>query len=398
MVRALRLEEFAVYTIALAAQTTVVILADGGLTQSLLARGGAVATDRRRFSQAVQTALSLRERLELATLAVGLPVLVVLLRWYGVSWSACALASAALAVYLHANVKQTVFATVLFLQLEPGRVQRAAAAAGIVRVVATLAAVALFSHWLVYLWIGSATAWVQAALTRRAAITQVESGSAIAPEDRAAMLLAFRHQILNGIYFALQPQITVWILTVFGTAARVAEVGALGRLGIVFAILSSAFTALAVPRFSRYTDPRELRKRYLLFTALSGVVGAVVVILAWLFPRPLLMILGPNYMHLENEVVWVIGAAAVGLLCSAVHLLNTARNWVRGLWLGVPATLLAQVMVARYADLSTVRGAVLIQVSAFAAPFIVNLAIGIRGLRESGQKPGVGELPGSRDV
>jgi O-antigen/teichoic acid export membrane protein len=383
VVRALRLDEFAVYTIALAAQTTVVILSDGGLTQALLARAGAVATDRARFSQAVQTALALRRRLGIATLAVGVPVLLVLLRWYDVSWTACALASAAVAVSLHASVKQTIFATVLFLQFEPARVQRAAAIAAFVRLAATLAAVALFSHWLVFLWIGSAAVWVQALLTRRAALTKVETGSAVSPDDRAAMLLAFRNQLLNGIYFALQPQITVWILTVFGTAARVAEIGALGRLAIVFAVLSSAFSALVLPRFSRYTDAGQVQRRYVLFTALSGTIGAAVVLLAWAFPRPLLMVLGPQYMHLEAEVVWVIGAAAVSLLCSAVYLLNTARNWVRGLWLGVPATLIAQVAVASYADLSTIRGALLIQVSAFAAPFLVNVAIGIRGIRET---------------
>lgn len=387
VVRALRIDEFAVYTIALAAQTTVVILADGGLTQSLLARGGAVATDRPRFSQAVTTALSLRGRLEVATLAVGLPVLLLLLRWYAVGWGACILAAVAVALALHANVKQTVFSTVLFLQFEPERVQRAAAIAALVRLVATAAAIVAFRHWLVFLWIGTAGAWIQAVLTEKAAAAKVEPGSSISSDDRQAMLLAFRNQLLNGIYFALQPQITVWILTLFGTAARVAEVGALGRLAIVFAVISSAFSALALPRFSRYRDPAEVKRRYVLFIALSGAIGFAIVIVTWAFPRALLMVLGARYMHLEAEVVWVIAAAAVSLLCSAVHLLNTARNWVRGLWLGVPATLLAQILVANYADLSTVRGAVLMQVSAFAAPLVVNLAIGIRGLREMRAEP-----------
>jgi hypothetical protein len=382
VVRALPLEFFAVYTIALAVQTTMVILADGGMTQSLLARGGAVASDRARFSQAVQTALSLRRRLEIATMAVGLPVLVIVLRRYDVSWLACTLAAGAAGVALHANVKQTIFSTVLFLQLRPFEAQRAAAIAGIVRVAVTAAAIPLWNHWLVFLWLGGLAMLLQGILTERAAKAHLDDAAPTSEDDRDAMLLAFRNQLLNGIYFALQPQITVWIMTVFGTVTGIAEVGALGRLGIAFAALSSAFSSLALPRFARYTEPRQIRRRYVLFVLLMAVVGAVTLAFTWAFPRALLFVLGPKYMHLENEVVWLIAASSVSLVCSAVHLLNTARNWVRGLWLGVPATLIAQVLLAKFVDLGTVRGAILIQASAFAAPFFINVAIGIRGMRE----------------
>ena len=382
VVRFLDVEQFAIYTIALAGQTTMVILADGGVTQSLLARGGAVATDRARFSQAVQTALSLRAKLEIAVLAAGLPVLVVLLRKYNVDWVTCGLTMGAAAVALHASVQQTVFGTVLFLRLEPTEVQRPALVAAVVRVVATAAAVVTLRSWLVVLWIGSAAALIQTVMTRRAALARLDRDSGTSADDREAMLMAFRNQLLPGIYFALQPQITVWILTAFGTSARVAEVGALGRLAIVFTLLSSAFSSLVLPRFSRYTDPAQVKRRYVLFIGLMAALGTVGVGLAAVFPQLLLFVIGPQYAHLDREVVWVMAAAAVAIVCSTVHLLNTARNWVRGIWLGVPATLAAQVMIASSVDMSTIRGAVLIQASAYAAPFLVNLAIGIRGLAE----------------
>lgn len=381
VVRALGIEQFAAYTVALATQTTMVILADGGITQALMARGGPVAGDRGRFSQAVQAAISLRVRLQLAALAIGLPLLVGILRMYDVGWWAAGVAAAAVGLSLHASVRQTIFSTVLFLQLEPARVQRAAALASFVRVGMLLVAVALVRNWLVFLCIGSAAALLQAVLTERAAMSSLDPAAAVSTDDRAAMLLAFRNQLLNGIYFALQPQITVWILTAFGTAAAVAEVGALGRLAIVFALLSSAFSSLALPRFARATQPSAVRRQYALFLVLTAALGAGVVGLAWLAPGWLLLVLGPQYTHLRQEVLWVIGAGAVSLACSAVHLLNTARNWVRGIWLGVPLTLAAQVFVATQVDLSTIYGAVLMQVSAFVAPLAVNIVIGLRGLR-----------------
>jgi hypothetical protein len=111
------------------------------------------------------------------------------------------------------------------------------------------------------------------------------------------------------------------------------------------------------------------------------LIGAAAVGVAAAFPRLILSLLGPQYLHLESELVWMMAASAITLLASAVYLLNTARGWVRGLWLGVPATIAAQIAVALYIDLSTVKGAILLQASAFAAPLLVNVAIGVRGLR-----------------
>jgi hypothetical protein len=366
----------------------MVILADGGLTQSLLARGGRVATDRRRFSDVVRTALGLRRRLELVTLAVGVPLLILLLRAHGVDWAGCIGASLAVAAAMHGNVTQTVYSTVAFLQLRPIGAQRAAVVAGAVRLLLTVAAFLLLRHWSPFLWIGSAAVLLQGVLTERAAAVHLEQGrDVISLEDQRAMVVAFRSQLLNGIYFALQPQITVWILTVFGTADAVAEVGALGRLAVALSLVSAVFSSLALPRFARYTDPVTVRRAYvILVTAMAGV-GAIVLGAALLWPGPILAVLGPKYAHLESELVWIMAASAISLVCAASHLLNTARGWVRGVWLGVPATILAQAAIVTYVDLSTVRGAVLMQASAFAAPLAINIAIGWRAMRSSQGPP-----------
>jgi O-antigen/teichoic acid export membrane protein len=380
-VRALSVADFALLTIALAVQTTMVILADSGITPALLARAGAVATDRRRFSEAVRTAVALRRRFQAAALAVGVPVLVVLLRWYGVSWTACVLAGCALAVSLHGNVQQTLYATVLYLQLRPADAQRAAVVSAAARLVIVGTAGLLFPHWIVFLGISAAAILAQGALTQRRARIHLEEAAGVSAEDREAMMLAFKNQVLNGIYFAFQPQITVWILTVFGTASTVADVGALTRLTIAFGLVSAAFGGLALPRFARYREPVVVRRRYALLTLAMAVVGAAATGVAWLLPGPILSVLGPSYRHLSSELLWLTAASAVSLVSAAVHQLNTARGWVRGIWLGVPATILMQILLAWFVDLSTVRGAILIQASAFAAPLLINVTIGLRGMR-----------------
>ncbi len=383
VVRGLAVEEYAIYTMAIAVQTTMAILADSGITQSLLARGGRVASDRVLFSRVVRTAFALRRRLEVATIVVGLPLLAAILRSHGVSWLACAAAAGAVAAAMHGTVIQTVYATVMFLQLRPMEAQRAAIVSNAVRVALVALALWLLPRSVVFLWIGAAALLLQGSLTARAATPHLEDSDDVSPEDRREMLVAFKAQLLNGIYFALQPQITVWILTVFGTVESVAQVGALGRLAVALSLISSVFSSLALPRFARLARLATVRRWYALIMGGMTAVGVAIVAGALLFPRVILAVLGPHYQGLDRELVWVVGASAISLVSAASYLLNSSRGWIRGIWLGVPATLAAQIALATSVDLSTVQGAVLMQASASAAPLAINLAIGLRNMRRS---------------
>lgn len=382
IVRGLPVDDYAIYTMAIAVQTTMAILADSGITQSLIARGGRVASDKVRFSRVVRTALGLRRRLELVTIAVGVPLLLVMLRSHGVGWIASVLAAGAVAVAMHGTVIQTVYATVMFLQLRPLDAQRAAVTSGAVRLALIVVALWLASHSVVFLWIGAAALLLQGSLTERAAVPHLEEADDLSPDDRQAMLEAFRNQLLNGIYFALQPQITVWILTVFGTVETIAQVGALGRLAIALSLVSSAFSSIAVPRFARHQQLSAVRRWYVLLVGAMAVVGALLVVVSLAVPGAILAVIGPKYGGLERELAWMVGATAVGLVASASYLLNSARGWIRGVWLGVPGTIAAQIALAVYVDLRTVRGAVLMQASAAAVPLLLNLGIGLWNMRQ----------------
>jgi hypothetical protein len=285
-----------------------------------------------------------------------------------------------------------VYSTVLFLQFRANDVQHAGVRSGLLRLLLTVTALTLTDDWLLLLWIGAAALLFQGALLERAAKPHLAEGARRASEEERAMVLAFRNQLLNGIYFALQPQILVWIMTAFGTVQKVAEAGALGRLAIAFALVSAAFNSLALPRFARAVDPAAVRRRYVGLVALMAAIGAAAVSFAWAFPRAVLFVLGAAYMHLDDEVVWMVGASAASLVGITIHLLNTARGWVRGIWLGVPATVVVQVALVRYVDLGSIRGAILIQASAYVAPLLINVAIGLRGMREASRRPAAAVL------
>ncbi len=387
IVRGLGVDAFAIYTVAIAVQTTAAILADSGVTQSLMARGGAVADDARRLTEVINTAVHLRRRLEAATVALAAPILLYLLHANGTGWLAAALGAGAVAIAVHASIDQSVFSSVLMLQLRPLDAQRAAVASGAARLALVGGVLVVSAHWLPILWAGTIAAIVQGWLMRRGARVQLADHDGVSAEDRAAMLVAFRNQLLNGIYFALQPQITVWAITVFGSVQKIAEVGALGRLAVVFTVLSTAFSSLALPRFARRKGAATVRRYY------AGLLGLVVLVVAFAvgasaaFPRVILWILGPNYLHLESELVWMVAAGGLAVVASAVYLLNTARGWVRGVWVAVPAAIAAQVLVGWLVDLGTIRGAILLQMGSTIAALLVSILIGVRGLRQASDSP-----------
>lgn len=382
IVRGLKLESFAVYTIAIAVQTTAAILADSGITQSLMARGGAVATDPRRFTEVINTALHLRRRLESVTLTLALPILLYLLHTSGSGWIAALVAAGAMSLAVHASIDQTIFSTVLMLQLRPLEAQRGAVASGALRLVLVVAVLLFHAQWVAILWIGAIAMAVQGSLVRRSARVQLVPDAQISRVDREAMLIAFRNQVLNGIYFALQPQVTVWAITVFGSVQKIAEVGALGRLAIAFALVSSAFSSLAVPRFARSTGARTVRRAYFLLAGAMVLIGVAAVAASAAFPRLLLSILGSRYLHLESELVWMVAASAMSVVASALYLLNTSRGWVQGIWIGVPAAVLAQLLAGWLVDLSTIRGAIVLQMASIVASLAVSAVVAFRGMRQ----------------
>ena len=86
--------------------------------------------------------------------------------------------------------------------------------------------------------VGSGALLLQYFLLRRYAAGVIDLQAAENPEDRKAMIGFIRSQAANAVFFCLQGQITIFLITFFGQrAGAVAEVGALGRLAMIFAIL-----------------------------------------------------------------------------------------------------------------------------------------------------------------
>ena len=382
LVRHLDQRDYAFFTIANTMQGTINVLADIGISIGLVSIGGRVWKDRRRFGELINTGLRLRRKLATVAILLITPLLYFMLVKNGAPIGYAILLIALVLGGLLVQLAVGVLSVVPRLHSDIARIQTIDLTGAVVRLVVLAALVFLFLNTGLAIAVGSATLLLQYWMLRRYVVRVVDLGAPENEEDRAAMRGFIRSQAANAIFFCLQGQITVFLISFFATrATSVAEVGALGRLAMIFAVLSNLLTNVFAPAFARCQSPRRLRWQY------AGIVGAVLAfsalmlaVAAW-FPAAFLFVLGNKYAHLEHELVLMIAAAVASVLTGTFWALNSAKAWVTGSWLYIPLTLATQAALIPFTDFSTVRGVLMFNVISALPNLFLNFVLSYRGFR-----------------
>src|SRR5262249_33467890 len=111
------------------------------------------------------------------------------------------------------------------------------------------------------------------------------------------------------LYYALQPSILIWLSAIFGNTQQVAEVGAISRIGQIIALLGFGLNFFALPHLANLRDERAFRRSYVfIWLILSGLAFTVFVGVT-LLRRDFVLLLGPKYSNLDNEVILVAGTS-----------------------------------------------------------------------------------------
>jgi O-antigen/teichoic acid export membrane protein len=179
-----------------------------------------------------------------------------------------------------------------------------------------------------------------------------------ASREHGKEMMRFLVPLLPGtVYQALQGQISLFLIAVFGHVGQIAEVAAAGRIGQLFLLLNSSNGVLIGPYFSR--SPRALfRKRYLNAMSAVTAVALMVVASAKLFPGAYLLLLGAKYSNLTPQVQLVVYASAIGYFTGAMWTIAVARKWIFW-WSGsmqVIVLTLVQLVCVMFLPLSTSEG------------------------------------------
>jgi O-antigen/teichoic acid export membrane protein len=382
LVRWLPQREYAFFTIANAMQAMLMLLADIGISTGLISIGGRVWQDRYRFGELITTGLAIRRRLSLAAVIIVAPILYAMLAKNGATPTYTFLLIAFVLAGFSIQLSIDVFSVVPRLHSDIARIQKIDFTCAIVRFVLIAGLIYLFATAGLAVAIASATFLLQYFLLRAYAAKVVDLNANENPEDRREIVRLIKSLAANALFYCFQGQITVFLISFFGhETASVAEVGALGRLAMIFTVLMNMLTNIFVPAFARCHNKRKLA--YLYAVIAGGVVlfSAAVLAGAALFPNQFLLILGNRYTHLHRELVLMIGVAVITAIAGTLWLLNAAKAWVAGSWLYIPLTLATQVALIPFTDFSSVAGVLTFNLISVVPSLLLNFILSARGFR-----------------
>jgi O-antigen/teichoic acid export membrane protein len=382
LVRTLEQRDYAYFTIANTMQGTLNVLADIGISVGLVSIGGRVWQDRHRFGQLVNTALTVRKKLGAVAILVVTPVLYFLLVRNGAPFFYTTVLIVVVLAGFLIQLSLSVLAVVPRLRSDIARIQSIDLTGALARLLVLLALMYFFLNAGVAIMVATAALLLQCAMLRKYVAGVIDLSAPENAEDRAAMFGFVRKLAANAVFFCLQGQITVFLISFFAhSASAIAEVGALGRLAMIFAVLSNLLTNVFVPAFARCQSTRKLRW---LYTAIIGGVGAfglLVLCGAAIFPEQFLFLLGNKYFHLHRELLLIVGGAVLSSLAGTFWALNASRAWVAGSWLYIPLTLATQIALVPYTDFSSVKGVLMFNLLSAIPNLLLNIVLSYRGFR-----------------
>jgi O-antigen/teichoic acid export membrane protein len=147
------------------------------------------------------------------------------------------------------------------------------------------------------------------------------------------------------LYYSLQPSILIWLSALFGNTQQVAEVGAISRIGQIIALLAFGLNLFVLPHLANVRDEKAFRRSYgFIWLILFGLVFTVFVGII-LLRHEILLLLGPKYSNLDNEVILVAGTSLLHLLGNYAGIVNRLRGWNRLEPLVMVAQFIAQVLL-----------------------------------------------------
>ncbi len=381
LVRQLEQREYAFYTIANTMQGTINILADIGISIGLISIGGRVWQDRDRFGQLIVTALHLRRKLGVVAVAIVTPILYFMLVKNGASVAYAMTLIAVILLGLYVQLTVGVLGVVPRLHSDIRRIQWIDLTGSVARLCVLGGLLFIFLNAGIAVAVGAATLLLQYWMLRSYADGVVNLHAPENEEDRNAMHGFIRNQAANAIFFCLQGQITVFLISFFGRADSVAEVGALGRLAMIFAVLTNLLTNVFAPAFARCQSPRRLRWQYAAIVGAVAGFSLIVICAAAFFPEAFLFVLGSKYAHLERELVLMVAGSVATALTGTFWALNSSKAWITGSWLYIPLTLATQAALIPFTDFTTVRGVLIFNLLSATPNLLLNFALSYRGFR-----------------
>ena len=381
LLRWLDLPNYAQYSIAFSFQSTFGMLTDIGICASITALVGTRFNDPNVIGDYIRSGRHLRNIMMLFISPIALVFFIFIAHqhhWNPLS-STLLFASILASIYFTGSV--SYYTAPLLIRRSLTRFYKYQIYYVLLRIAATGA---LYLSKLLNAWTSGWTTAIgllmQGTLLRRASRDFVLLPAKAKPEINRQMIHYVLPNLPSHIFYALQSQITIFLISIFGNTQNIAEVGGLGRLAQVFLLLTSFNTAIIEPFMARLPKNRVAPSFFLIFTIAIAICTAIC-LLGFLAPQIFLWILGPQYSTLRREIGWLLLGSCLSYLTSVVWIMSTARRWIywSSSWTTIALILSTQIIFLTQLRIDSTFHAILFTAASAAAHLLSIFINAIRG-------------------
>jgi O-antigen/teichoic acid export membrane protein len=383
IIRTLSKDEYAYFTIANSLQGMMNVLTDSGISIGLTSIGGKVWQDKYRFGQLINTAMQLRRYLAIVSIIVVTPILLWILINSGASISYAITIILIILAELYFYLINGILGVVPRLNSQIKIIQNLDLIFSGSRLVLLCITYFTFLNAAIAAFISMIASGLQSFLIKRWVKGTIDTKADISIEYKKNIVKIIKAQYLIAVYSCVQGQIPLLLLSLFGNTKNIAELGALGRLGIIFTIINSVMTSIVLPGFARCQSSRLLYRRYCQIILLNCILGFVLVGCTGIFSTQLLSILGEKYNGLHWELTMITFSIIFGHIGGTMWALNSTKGWIKYAWLYPPTTIVTQTLLLFIVNVSNLRGVLIFSIISMIPSFIINIMLSYNGLRDS---------------
>lgn len=381
-------DSYADYTLIVAILGTTSVLVSLGFSQCLTGLIGRRVQEPKVVGRYVRACLYYRNRLLLGGAVILLGVMVFISDGIGWSVPTSLLYWALIVGSLYFHPIQAVYSPILLLQQRLVETYSLSLISSLFRI--SLLVFVYFMGWL------SAPTAVACAIVQEMVAAfgkywlireQVEmpATDADVSSEKAEIRRQTLPRVPSLIFTAFSGQLVVFLIGIFGTREGIAEVGALGRLAMIFMVLQKAGGVLIGPYFAKLNA--ELVARHVLRLYAGMILLTISISLCvYLIPGALLWVLGDGYAHLGFEAFLVVLAALIRVSSMITFSVCNARKIVFS-WFSIADVLPQLIIIATWLiffDLSVLANVLYFGIAMAASKWFSKSLILYCGLRKSG--------------
>jgi O-antigen/teichoic acid export membrane protein len=381
LIRALSVNDYAKFGLASAFQATTSILMDLGCASTIIPLVGERVLDPDVVGRYVRGAKTLRNHAFWILSPVASVIFLILTHRQKWPWPIQVALLISVLVALYSSGPLSYYSAPLFLHRRLRDFYMPQSLAGVCRL----------ALYVVMSTVGALNSWTAAGLsalniTANAELLRKKAYKLLnwPKADSPAIQKEIRSYVLPAspaiIMGAFHGQVALFLIGIFGNTVSIAEVAALGRLGLLFNVLMTFNVVIVEPHIARLNRGKLLHT-YLRFIGLALVGCVALVLFSFAAPGVFLWLLGPKYSELKSLIGWVVLTACINYIAGLLWIMNRSRKWV--FWRGTIAeTSLLLVVQVGFVVMFGVRNARAAVMFNFASSFcyvIAHLYVAIYG-------------------